>query len=88
LPKYFAWLDALSVIKYTYVGISLNELRGLKLTCTPSQLVNGVCPVTSGQVTIDNLGLDELTIGGCVGALLAMIVGFRVLAYIGLRWRK
>lgn len=34
------------------MGISLNELDGLVLTCTPQQLAKapgGVCPVTSGQ---------------------------------------
>jgi ATP-binding cassette subfamily G (WHITE) protein 2 len=33
LPKYFAWIDALSYIKYSFVGASLNELYGLKLSC-------------------------------------------------------
>ncbi len=35
VPKYFEWLDLLSYVQYTYVGISLNELTGLQLTgCT------------------------------------------------------
>lgn len=33
LPIYFSWLDALSYIKYTFVGAALNELQGLVLTC-------------------------------------------------------
>ncbi|KAI9144775.1 P-loop containing nucleoside triphosphate hydrolase protein [Paraphysoderma sedebokerense] len=36
LPKYFAWIDALSYVKYTYVGVSLNELTGLTLKCKSS----------------------------------------------------
>ena len=45
-------LDALSYVKYTYVGISLNELDGLVLHCKPDQLnAQGKCPTTSGQQT-------------------------------------
>ena len=54
LPVYFKWLDALSYVKYAYVGVSLNELSGLTLTCTDSQLVKGVCPITSGDFSIGN----------------------------------
>jgi ABC-type multidrug transport system ATPase subunit/ABC-type multidrug transport system permease subunit len=88
LPRYFAWLDALSYVKYCYVGISLNELHGLKLTCAPSELKNGVCPTTTGQQTIALLGLDFVTIPQCAFAALALIVAFRVIAYIALRLKK
>eukprot|EP00762_Andalucia_godoyi_P006405 ANDGO_02927.mRNA.1 ABC transporter G family member 22 len=88
LPSYFSWLDALSYVKYTYVGISLNELTGLKLNCQPSELKNGVCPIPNGQTTIDSLGLDKYTITECALVLCAMIIGFRVIAYLALRFRK
>jgi ABC-type multidrug transport system permease subunit len=59
LPKYFVWLDALSYIKYVYVGISLNEMQGIDLTCSladKSKCVTGQCRITE-------LGLDYITIG-------------------------
>eukprot|EP01126_Amoeba_proteus_P060970 TRINITY_DN8131_c0_g1_i35.p1 TRINITY_DN8131_c0_g1~~TRINITY_DN8131_c0_g1_i35.p1 ORF type:complete len:617 (-),score=126.37 TRINITY_DN8131_c0_g1_i35:111-1895(-) len=53
LPAYFSWLDALSYVKYTYVGVALNELEGLVYNCTESQKViqNGasICPVQDGN---------------------------------------
>ncbi|KXZ51256.1 hypothetical protein GPECTOR_13g743 [Gonium pectorale] len=89
LPKYFSWLDALSYVKYTYVGISLNELHGLELHCTPSQLNSaGKCPITSGEQTIKSLGLDYISIGDCVGILIAYIVICRLIAYLGVRYLK
>ncbi|KXZ51257.1 hypothetical protein GPECTOR_13g744 [Gonium pectorale] len=89
LPKYFSWLDALSYVKYTYVGISLNELHGLELHCTPSQLNSaGKCPITSGEQTIKSLGLDYIGIADCVGILIAYIVICRVIAYLGVRYLK
>jgi ATP-binding cassette subfamily G (WHITE) protein 2 len=83
-------LDALSYVKYTYVGISLNELTGLALTCTPEELAktDGKCLVTSGQQTISQLGFNQYSIGLCAGILVVYIVVCRFAAYVGLRVRK
>jgi ATP-binding cassette subfamily G (WHITE) protein 2 len=48
----------------------------------------GTCPITSGQQTIDSLGLDVLTIGQCIGILISYITFFSTLAYIGVRFLK
>jgi len=88
LPGYFVWLDVLSYVKYCYVGISLNELTGLKLTCLDSELKDGVCPITSGEQTIELLGLDYLSIGACAGILIAYIIICRCIAYVAIRFMK
>ncbi|KAL6046864.1 ABC2 type transporter superfamily protein [Balamuthia mandrillaris] len=89
LPSYFSWLDALSFVKYTYVGISLNELEGLEIHCDQDELSeNGTCSITSGQQTIDKLGLDFISIWGCALVLLAMILVSRFTAYCALRWER
>eukprot|EP01126_Amoeba_proteus_P050240 TRINITY_DN591_c0_g1_i18.p1 TRINITY_DN591_c0_g1~~TRINITY_DN591_c0_g1_i18.p1 ORF type:complete len:459 (-),score=68.82 TRINITY_DN591_c0_g1_i18:184-1560(-) len=90
LPAYFSWLDALSYVKYTYVGVSLNELHGLQYNCTSKQLVTQgnmtYCPVTTGEQTIASLGLDYISIGACIAILLAYSIGFRFFAYLGVRF--
>ncbi|GIL62771.1 hypothetical protein Vafri_16946 [Volvox africanus] len=90
IPNYFKWLNALSYVQYTYVGISLNELHGLELYCTPSQLnpKTGQCPTTAGEQTIKALGLDYISIGGCAGVLIGYILFCRVVAYLGVRYIK
>lgn len=87
LPKYFSWLDALSYVKYVYVGLSLNELTDLKLTCTANETASGKC-IKDGETTIRDLGLDYISIGGCIGVLLAWILFCRVIAYLGIRFLK
>ena len=87
LPKYFSWLDALSYVKYTFVGTSLNELHGLNLTCTATDISQGKC-YTTGEQLIKEWGFDYISIGGCVGALIAYIVGCRFIAYLGVRYLK
>jgi ATP-binding cassette subfamily G (WHITE) protein 2 len=86
---YYVFLDAISYVKYTYVGISLNELSGLQLTCTATQLnADGNCPITSGSQTIATLGLDRFTIGACIGALILYIFVCRIGAYVAVRFIK
>ncbi|UJR22373.1 hypothetical protein I4U23_025435 [Adineta vaga] len=85
LPKYFSWLDALSYAKYTYVGISLNELQGLVLSCADAG--NSTC-IPNGEKTIAQLGLDYINIGGCIGALIAFILFCRIVAFLGVRFLK
>ncbi|CAF0962951.1 unnamed protein product [Didymodactylos carnosus] len=82
-PKYFSWLDALSYVKYTYIGISLNELTGLQLSCD-----NVTNCETDGQAFIKPYGFDYIPIGGCVGALLAYIIVCRIIAFLGVRFLK
>jgi ATP-binding cassette subfamily G (WHITE) protein 2 len=90
LPHYFVWLDALSYVKYTYVGIAINELRALHLYCTPEYLaeMGGVCPVTHGEQTMVTLGLDQYTMGGCAGILVLYIFFCRTVAFLGVRFIK
>ncbi|CAF1013544.1 unnamed protein product [Adineta ricciae] len=87
LPKYFSWLDAVSYVKYTYVGASLNELHGLKLTCSEADRVRHSC-IEHGEYFIRELGLDYISIGGCIGVLIGYIVLCRLIAFLGVRFLK
>jgi ATP-binding cassette subfamily G (WHITE) protein 2 len=77
------WLDALSYIKYAFVGVALNELDGLEFTC-PS----GTCDITSGEQVIAEKGYDQYTIGMCAGALFLYIISCRLIGYAGLKFIK
>lgn len=84
LPKYFAWLDALSFIKYAFVSVSLNEYKDVVFTCP----ANTTCQYTTGNQVIELRGYDYITIGGAVGVLLLFIFFMRFIAYVGLRFNK
>ena len=90
LPHYFVWLDALSYVKYSYVGIALNELKALQLWCSSKAIAanNGNCAITRGEQTIATLGLDQYSIGECAGLLMLYIVFCRTVAFLGIRYIK
>lgn len=96
--------DALSYIKYAFVGISLNENSNLILHCAPSERTPAYA---SGAESISNCkipplttypydgaaynvyyGYDQFTIAYCAGMLIIYIVGCRLFAYLGLRFIK
>lgn len=83
IPRW-KFIDVLCYVKYAFVGIAINELTGLELSCNkPSG-----CAVTEGSQIMAANGYNDYTIGFCIGILLVLIVGTRFLAYLGLRFIK
>lgn len=83
-------LFPLALCAVRYVAISLNELHGLELHCEPGEFKRNAagvqeCPVTSGQQTIDLLGLDFISMAGAIWVLVGMILFFRLVSYIAIR---
>ena len=95
VPGYLSWLDALSYIKYSFVGAALNELTGLKLSCdglkttryNDTYSINATC-IQVGDQTIHDRGYDYISIGGCIGVLIAFIIFCRGCAFLGVRFLK
>ncbi len=95
VPKYLSWIDALSYIKYAFVGTVLNELEGLQLTCNDTKvtIVNATYNITalctdSGEILIHERGYNYINIGDCIGILLGFIIFCRFWAFIGVRFLK
>jgi ATP-binding cassette subfamily G (WHITE) protein 2 len=69
---HWKWVDALSYLKYAFLGSINTVLRG----------------VPGSQSIIDSFGYYEYTIHECIGYLVVLVLGFRILAYLGLRFIK
>jgi len=84
-PEYqkWKWLDALSYIKYAFIGVSLNELNDLEFQC-PS----GTCEITTGEQVAAQKGYDDFTIHFCAGILILYILVCRFIGYVGLKFIK
>ncbi|KAJ5077389.1 abc-2 type transporter [Anaeramoeba ignava] len=49
ITKALSWIQYIDPIKYSFFVVVKNEFTGLKFTCTQSELVQGVCPITTGE---------------------------------------
>lgn len=85
LQDYSEWrfLDAISFMKYTYVGSALNELTGKVFICDDGRVP---CPITSGEQIIADKGYDEYTIAYCAGIIALYVVVCRIIAYVALKF--
>ena len=62
--------------------------NSLHSTHRPCRDAGGVCPITSGEQTIRQLDLDQLSIGADAGILCAYILTCRLVAFLGIRFIK
>ena len=81
LPDWLIWIQYLGFITYTFTGLARNEIEPLEFFCLPTQLVNGVCPTTSGKIAIEKFHLMEVDVYQCQLILIGMILFYRVFAY-------
>lgn len=85
LVKLNTWkfADAISYMKYGFIGASLNEYLDLTL-CTPA----GKCSLASANAQILKYGYQQYTVSECAWYLFVLILGFRFISYLGLRFIK
>lgn len=85
LPLYFSWLDAISYVKYAYMGLMMNEFQSLNASCS----VNGttIQNCVSGQTYLDSLGINYMPMYACALVLLGICIACRFAAYLILRFR-
>ena len=82
-----SWIQWISVYKYSYEALIVNEYTGMTLYCDPDELIVvsqniSVCPVTTGQQEITNLSLSSNQLWIPLVVLAGMMVALRVLSVL------
>jgi len=88
MPAFFKGINYISPSKYAAATISIKTFSDFEFTCTKAQrLPDGNCPIQTGQQVLDLLNYHT-SLASNIGALVAMTVAYRVLAYAVLRFSK
>lgn len=82
------WADMLSYLKYCFLAGVIYQLRGLEFECTDQEIRDDKCNVTRGEQVMEARGYDRYTVEGCVAAAFGFMIGYRVIAYLGLKYIK
>lgn len=86
IPFYFRWIEYINYIKYSYEIILYNEFHDLQLTCDEEiKKIVGKCPIEDGMQILDSMSLGDISIGYNLGYIIALSIGFHVIAYLGLK---
>ncbi|XP_049807634.1 protein white-like [Schistocerca nitens] len=81
VPSYFEWLSYLSWFKYGNEALLINQWSGVEeISCTRA---NSTCP-SSGHVVLETLNFSEDDFSMDIISLFALIVVFRLLAFLAL----
>ncbi|KAG0025112.1 hypothetical protein BGZ82_010207 [Podila clonocystis] len=81
LPSVLFYLNHLSVFKYTSVVLALNELTGLTFHCT-EDMFDGTCALKEGSQVLGFLHFRNKSLSVNIGMVVAMMVLYRLLAWI------
>ncbi|XP_069162070.1 protein white [Procambarus clarkii] len=82
VPVYLDWMSYLSWFQYSYEALSINQWKNT-MFCT-NETISGNCSseFEIGSDIIATLGFDEKHFGMDIGALCALFVGYRFLAFL------
>jgi len=88
IPNWLIWLYYLSLFKYGFEVLVINEFSNAVLTCLPSELVGPtlICPVTSGIQVLQTLSLQKTVLYLDVLVLVGLVFSYRILGYVTIRW--
>ena len=88
MPAFFKGVNYISPGKYAIAAMSIQAFTGFKFTCADTQrLPDGSCPIQTGQQVLD-LFHYHTSLALNLAALVAVTVGYRLIAYMVLRLSK
>lgn len=91
MPPLFRLFNKVNLFPYAFSALLQNEMSGLTLHCAPNELVGRkgqeVCPIVRGEQVVERMAMGGLSPVENLGVLLAMLVAYRLLAYLALRRR-
>ncbi|KAF9416855.1 hypothetical protein BGZ94_010107 [Podila epigama] len=87
LPPLLMYVNKVSVFKYASVVLALNEFSTLEFHCTEDMRVSGTCALKTGKEAIELLGFENESVGRNAAMVVAMMVLYRLLAWVVLSAR-
>ena len=86
IPDYFYWLSYISFFKYGYELAAVIVWDGVStINCAAGEDCS--VAVSSGAQVLNQYGMDVNNVGQDVGILFAILIGFRIIAYLFLMRR-
>jgi hypothetical protein len=88
MPAFFKGINYASPGKYAAAIMTVKTFTDFEFTCTDAQrLPNGNCPIQTGQQVLDLFNYHTSLVLN-IGALVAVTVVYRLIAYVVLRLAK
>eukprot|EP01132_Coremiostelium_polycephalum_P005711 gene5711-7106_t len=85
VPRGWSWFPYISFFKYIVEAAVVNAFTGIKFSCRESQMIQGECPIQTGEEVIRNMdyGIDHYWRN--IWVIILYIIAFRSLTFMVLR---
>jgi ABC-type multidrug transport system ATPase subunit len=83
LPAVLGWMKYLSFIRYAFQALCVNEFKDADFSCAPTDP-----DCVNGNQVLERLSFDDITVPDRSAILIAMLVGWNILAYCILIMRR
>lgn len=87
IPSFLQAFNHLSPAKYSIASLAVYTLTDVRFTCTPSQKVNGQCPIQNGEEVLSLYHLNQNPKLNLM-ALGILAVCYRLVAYVVLKVKR
>lgn len=88
MSAFFKGVNYVSPGKYATASVSIKAFADFEFTCTDAQrLPDGSCPIQTGKQVLDLFNYHA-SLASNIGALVAVTVAYRLIAYAVLRLSK
>ena len=88
MPMPLKAVNHISPLKYAVASLSIGSFTNFEFTCTDAQkLPDGSCPIQTGQQVLGLLNYHT-SLASNIGALVAVAIAYRLIAYAVLRLSK
>jgi len=87
LPDYISWFQYLSILKYAYEIMIINEFDGLEFTCDSSPQGNSTTRcIHKGEDVIKLLSMEDSNIAENLAILVAFFLAMNIVAFTFLKF--
>ncbi|KAJ3425924.1 abc transporter g family member [Anaeramoeba flamelloides] len=88
IPAFLRWFRYINPMKYAFEVLINNEFTDLKFGCTPSELVNFVCPFTTGDQVLNYYAYNDVNYTESLLLLLLFLFILKAFTYFGVYYSK
>jgi ATP-binding cassette, subfamily G (WHITE), eye pigment precursor transporter len=86
IDPWFIWIYFISLFRYGFEAMVVNEFTGQTFNCLNSELVGGACPITTGQQVIQLRSMENVNVWINVATLWGLFFAMRIIGYIVMRF--
>jgi len=83
VPVWLAWLQYLSWFYYGYEALLINQWSDMEISCAHEASNHTTC-LTTGEQVLETLAFEKENFTRDIGALVALAVGIRIMAFLAL----